>query len=84
MITTNIISTKYENGKRLSSQIVTYTKSEDVQALADILRQIENIENDIEREQDSASKIRLNTYKEELLEKLEVQQGYVDGYNEEE
>lgn len=77
---TKILSNEYEDNKRLSTQIVTYTKADDLQMLADIQRRIENIEDEIELSGDAVTKTRLSAMIDELKAEFAEQQSYVDGY----
>lgn len=79
---TEILSIDYSDGKRITQQLVTYNKSDDVLTLgklqiqlADVLRRLEKA--DITKE----STDDWGTARDSLTAKIETQQGYIDGYD---
>lgn len=79
-MTTEIISDSYENGKRISTQRVTYDKSDDLFALANYQRQYENVCTQLSAAPVGSDITFLQAEKTRLEGELVLQQAVVDGY----
>ena len=77
---TETISNDYIDGKRVSTQKVTYDKSDDLFTLANIQRQYENICNRIEEAEAGADVSYLTQEKTRLEGELAAQQEIIDNY----
>lgn len=75
---TEIISNVYDNGKRVSVQRVTYTKSEDYMKYGSLQQQYEKICSQLEA--GTGSKDFLTSEKERLDKLLVEQKAILDGY----
>lgn len=84
MTNTEIVSTTYKDGKRISNTIVTIDKSDDLFTLASLQRQYEN---NIVAQADAKSKgadiSNLTKEGARIKASLDEQQAIVDGYNNE-
>ncbi len=79
-MTTEITSTKYENGKRVEVQRVTYEKSDDLYALASVQRRYENLCKQIDNATEGTDLESLQAEKVKLEAELEEKENIVAGY----
>ncbi|MBQ8549859.1 MAG: hypothetical protein IJ426_00800 [Clostridia bacterium] len=79
-MTTEITSTKYENGKRVEVQRVTYEKSDDLYALASVQRRYENLCKQIDNAAEGTDLESLQAEKAKLEAELEEKENIVAGY----
>lgn len=79
-MTTEITSTKYENGKRVEVQRVTYEKSDDLYALASVQRRYENLCRQIDNAAEGTDLESLQAEKAKLEAELEEKENIVAGY----
>lgn len=79
-MTTEITSTKYENGKRVEVQRVTYEKSDDLYALASVQRRYENLCKQIDNAAEGSDLESLQAEKAKLEAELEAKENIVAGY----
>lgn len=77
---TEVIENTYENGKRVSTQKVTYDKSDDLFTLANLQKQYESICRRIEESDGSTDTSYLQSEKARLEEEISAQQNIVDNY----
>lgn len=77
---TEVIENTYENGRRVSTQKVTYDKSDDLFTLANLQKQYESICHRIEESDSSADTSYLQSEKTRLEEDIATQQKIVDNY----
>jgi len=80
---TEIISNEYQNGSRVCTQRVTYTKSEDLYMLANLQRQLEMLTNDLQNATDEQQIAHLRVRLEACERDLQIQWDYVNGYGDE-
>ncbi len=78
---TEITSNSYEGGKRVEVQKVTYDKSDDLYALANLQRQYERICRQIENSTDEALVKNLQEEKEKLEAKISAMENNIAGYD---
>jgi hypothetical protein len=76
-----IIGNQYVNGKRVSSQKVTYDKSDDLFTLANLNKQYESICEQIDNSAEGADISYMKRDRDAILAKIKEQQAIVDGYN---
>ena len=79
-MTTEITSTKYEHGKRVEVQRVTYEKSDDLYALASVQRRYENLCKQIDNAAEGTDLESLQAEKAKLEAELEEKENIVAGY----
>ena len=79
-MTTEITSTKYENGKRVEVQRVIYEKSDDLYALAATQRRYENLCKQIDNAAEDTDLESLQVEKAKLEAELEEKKNIVAGY----
>lgn len=79
-MTTEITSTKYENGKRVEVQRVIYEKSDDLYALANAQRRYENLCKQIDNAAEGTDLESLQAEKAKLEAELEEKENIVAGY----
>ena len=79
-MTTEITRTKYENGKRVEVQRVTYEKSDDLYALASVQRRYENLCKQIDNAAEGTDLESLQAEKAKLEAELEEKENIVAGY----
>ena len=79
-MTTEITSTKYENGKRVEVQRVTYEKSDDLYALANAQRRYENLCKQIDNAAEGTDLESLQAEKAKLEAEIEERENIVAGY----
>lgn len=79
-MTTEITSTKYENGKRVEVQRVTYEKSDDLYALASVQRRYENLCKQIDNVAEDTDLESLQAEKAKLEAEIEERENIVAGY----
>lgn len=79
-MTTEITSTKYENGKRVEVQRVTYEKSDDLYALASVQRRYENLCKQIDNVAEDTDLESLQAEKAKLEAEIEERENIVSGY----
>ncbi len=79
-MTTEITSTKYENGKRVEVQRVTYEKSDDLYALASVQRRYENLCKQIDNAAEGTDLESLQAEKAKLEAEIEERENIVAGY----
>lgn len=79
-MTTEITSTKYENGKRVEVQRVIYEKSDDLYALASVQRRYENLCKQIDNATEGTDLESLQAEKAKLEAELEEKENIVAGY----
>lgn len=79
-MTTEITSTKYENGKRVEVQRVIYEKSDDLYALANAQRRYENLCKQIDNATEGTDLESLQAEKAKLEAELEEKENIVAGY----
>ena len=80
-MTTEITSTKYENGKRVEVQRVIYEKSDDLYALANAQRRYENVCRQIETAAEGADLENLRAEKAKLEAEISAKETIVAGYD---
>jgi len=79
-MTTEITSTKYENGKRVEIQRVIYEKSDDLYALANAQRRYENLCKQIDNAAEGTDLESLQAEKAKLEAEIEERENIVAGY----
>lgn len=79
-MTTEITSTKYENGKRVEVQRVIYEKSDDLYALANAQRRYENLCKQIDNAAEGTNLESLQAEKAKLEAEIEERENIVAGY----
>lgn len=79
-MTTEITSAKYENGKRVEVQRVTYEKSDDLYALASVQRRYENLCKQIDNAAEGTDLESLQAEKAKLEAEIEERENIVAGY----
>ncbi len=79
-MTTEITSTKYENGKRVEVQRVIYEKSDDLYALANAQRRYENLCKQIDNAAEGTDLESLQAEKAKLEAEIEERENIVAGY----
>ena len=79
-MTIETVSVAYQNGRRVAQQKVTFEKSDDLFALANLYRQHEIICTQIAAVPPGVDTSALNAEKTRLEGEIIIQQGYVDGY----
>lgn len=79
-MTTEITSTKYENGKRVEVQRVIYEKSDDLYALANVQRRYENLCKQIDNAAEGTDLESLQAEKAKLEAEIEERENIVAGY----
>ena len=79
-MTTEITSTKYENGKRIEVQRVIYEKSDDLYALANAQRRYENLCKQIDNAAEGTDLESLQAEKAKLEAEIEERENIVAGY----
>ena len=79
-MTTEITSTKYENGKRVEVQRVIYEKSDDLYALANAQRRYENLCKQIDNAAEGTDLESLQAEKAKLEAEIEESENIVAGY----
>lgn len=79
-MTTEITSTKYENGKRVEVQRVIYEKSDDLYALANAQRRYENLCKQIDNAAEGTDLESLQVEKAKLEAEIEERENIVAGY----
>lgn len=78
---TEVISNDYVDGKRVSTQKVTYNKSDDLYTLASLQRKFERICTQISQTTDEEELSLLNAEKASLEAELNTQEEIVNGYD---
>ena len=81
---TEVISNDYVNGKRVSTQKVTYNKSDDLYTLASLQRKYERLCTQISQTTNEEELSMLNEEKASLEIELNAQEEVVNGYDAEE
>ncbi len=81
-MTTTTLNFKYENGQRIVEQLVTYDKSDDLFALANLQRRYERISKELDEVTDQEEIERLQKSLETIKAEIDEQQKIVDGYEE--
>lgn len=79
-MTAEITSTKYENGKRVEVQRVTYEKSDDLYSLAAAQRRYENLCKQIDNAAEGTDLEILQAEKAKLEAELKEKENIVAGY----
>ena len=79
-MTTEITSTKYENGKRVEVQRVIYEKSDDLYALANAQRRYENLCKQIDNAAEGTDLESLQAEEAKLEAEIEERENIVAGY----
>lgn len=77
-----IIGNTYADGKRIATQKVTYDKSDDLFALANLQRQLENIETHIAEASTETDIEVLLSEKQRIATEVAAQAEIVNGYEE--
>ena len=81
---TEVISNDYVDGKRVSTQKVTYNKSDDLYTLASLQRKYERLCTQISQTTNEEELSMLNEEKASLEVELNAQEEVVNGYDAEE
>jgi|GEM_PF-1927035 len=79
-MTTERISSTYENGKRIEMQKATYDKSDDLFTLANLQRRYERLCETISNQPEGSALESLEKEKAELEAKIAEQEALIDGY----
>ena len=80
-MTIETVSTAYQNGRRVAQQKVTFEKSDDLFALANLYRQHEIICTQIAAAAPGVDTEVLGAEKTRVEAEITLQQSYVDGYS---
>lgn len=87
-MTTEIISSIYQNGTRLVSQTVIYNQSDDIiqlgmlqNQLGHVVRRLEGLSTKESNDSIITEFNRLQDERAKLIEEIQAQQSYVDGYD---
>lgn len=76
-MTTRIVNNTYQNGKRVSEQVVTYSKSDDLRALADAQHRLASL---LQQLDDGNVYRTLESDIATIEAEIAALQGYVNGY----
>ena len=79
---TLIVDNRFENGKRVCTQEVTYEKSDDLFTLANLQRQYENVCLQIRNAKEGTNIEYLKNQKEKLALSIACQEDIIKGYSE--
>ncbi len=83
-MTTKLVNVRYEDGKRIATQEVVHSKSDDLYSLANLQRRYESLCSLILNPPDGYEAARLEEEKAGLENEMSIYEGYIDGYAEEE
>lgn len=81
---TEVVSNEFVDGKRVSTQKVTYNKSDDLFTLANLQKKYERLCTQIAESTDEENKVFLNSEKEEVEAQILAQEELIKGYDTEE
>lgn len=77
-----VVNNSYKNNQRVCEQVITYTKSEDLQTLGNLYFRLSNIESQISGT-DASDKSLIDKLEQDMkdaLHEIEVYKGYIAGY----
>lgn len=80
-MTTKLVNVRYEDGKRIATQEVAHSKSDDLFTLANLQRRLESILSLIAEPPAGYDAARLEAEKADIVKEMELIEGYIAGYD---